>query len=180
MTTPSGPPRATSVSDRVAQESARNVERKSHGRWPQAKRPTPALPGQPWLTPADEASGGLLRSQIAPFTNSSQLRTFIRCAIAASRCTICKSAHEKKPRLAGLLQSPLTDSNRRTPQRQMLPSQFRHVAPLPPRLCEHRSKVGRGAGLISTLSGVYRHLCRNRSFLGSVLWLPKHRGRRFP
>jgi NADP-dependent 3-hydroxy acid dehydrogenase YdfG len=36
-------------------------------------------------------------------------------SITTSRCGSCKRTRRKKPRFAGLLQSPLTDSNRRPP-----------------------------------------------------------------
>jgi hypothetical protein len=50
-----------------------------------------------------------------PGGDTSQREGSIKGSISTARCGSCKWARKKKGRFAGLLQSPLTDSNRRPP-----------------------------------------------------------------
>jgi mannose-6-phosphate isomerase-like protein (cupin superfamily) len=51
----------------------------------------------------------------APDGDTSRPEGSIKCSIPIARCGSRKCTRKKKPRFAGLLQSPLTDSNRRPP-----------------------------------------------------------------
>jgi hypothetical protein len=50
-----------------------------------------------------------------PVGDTSRPEGSIKGSIPTARCGSCKWTRKKKPRFAGLLQSPLTDSNRRPP-----------------------------------------------------------------